>query len=67
MRMHSELVLTSCLATDDYSPGCGPSQGLRLGSFDCLADVWAAVNETCGEALASFLHNPQNMTGEHMC
>lgn len=38
-------------------------QGLRLGSFDSLADVWAAVSDSCSEGLAAFLDNPTNRTG----
>ena len=40
-----------------------PLQGLRLGSFDCLADVWAAATDTCSGGLAAFQDSPNNMTG----
>ena len=38
-------------------------QGLRLGQFDCLLDVTAAVEATCSAGLQAFQDTPVNMIG----
>jgi hypothetical protein len=40
------------------------SQGLRLGQFDCLADVDIAIEAACSTGLHAFLdHNPEGAGG----